>query len=235
MTSDRLPQSDSTATAGEITGMRRAPRQERSEKRVTLILDTFAQLIDEVGYSAISLSLLARRVGMSGPGIYRYFDGLPAVARALATRNQERVFEAIVARISHRPEADWDEAVTDVIAGYADFFRTEPGFRWLRLGNIIDEHQDDAAETNRMIAARRVGELFANHFNVVPRPDFGRHIEVVVEVTDSLVARAFELSPEGDEFFLTESARMVVTYVGDYLERTRPAGSPGTPPKTPKG
>ena len=62
--------------------MRRSPRQDRSTQRIELILDTTAALIDEVGYGSLSPTLIAKRVGMSGPGIYRYFDGLQAIASA---------------------------------------------------------------------------------------------------------------------------------------------------------
>ncbi|RLP76832.1 TetR/AcrR family transcriptional regulator [Mycetocola tolaasinivorans] len=246
MTRNRLPQTETPVTpTSEVdahesgltetgaAGMRRAPRQERSEKRVALILDTFARLVDDVGYAQVSLSLLAREVGMSGPGIYRYFDGLPAVARALATRNQERAFNVVAARLAGSLEADWDIAITRVVESYAEFFRTEPGFRWLRLGASIDHDMQNTGETNRMIVARRISELFTAGFAVAPRPDFTQHVEVAVEITDSLISRAFEISPDGDEFFISETARMVVSYIGEYMERSRPEGATPPPPRDP--
>ena len=80
--------------ADEPDGLRRHPVQGRSSQRIDLILDTAAALIDESGYGALSPTLIARRAGMSGPAIYRYFADTDAVVRALAMRNLERFLAA---------------------------------------------------------------------------------------------------------------------------------------------
>jgi hypothetical protein len=103
---------------------------------------------------------------------------------------------------------------------YSDMFRSEPGFRWLRLGDAIDRFLIDESETNRTIVARVMAEHFVTSYSVSHRDDLLQHVEVMVEIADSLVARAFVANPDGDEFFIGETSRLLTEYLGEYLART---------------
>jgi len=205
----------------EIAGasLRRVPRQDRSEQRFELILDTTAALIDEVGYGNLTTSLIAKRVGMSGPGIYRYFDGLQAIASALATRNLHRFLENATSILSDE-NVTWQEAMANAVDIYCEMHRTEPGFRWLRLGDAIDRHLIDESDTNRKVVARMMAEVFISRYQVSPRDDLLEHVEIMVEIVDSLTARAFMTNPKGDAFFIDECSRIVIGYLADYLAAT---------------
>jgi AcrR family transcriptional regulator len=207
----------STDIAG--ASLRRIPRQDRSEQRFELILDTTAGLIDEVGYGNLTTSLIAKRVGLSGPGIYRYFDGLQAIATALATRNMRRLLER-AADLTSNTEVQWDHAMRGLVEVYCDMFRTEPGFRWLRLGDAIDRYLIDQTETNRTVVARYMTDHFVERYDVYPRPDLLQHVEVMVEIADSLVARAFVSNADGDDFYIEETSRLLTRYLGEYLAST---------------
>lgn len=205
----------------EIVGasLRRVPRQDRSEQRFELILDTTAALIDEMGYGNLSTSLVAKRVGMSGPGIYRYFDGLEAIARALATRNLTRYLEKSAIVMSD-DKLTWEQALSGAVDVYCDMHRTEPGFRWLRLGDAIDRHLIDDSESNRTVVAKLMAEFFVPRYEVGHRDDLLQHIEVMIEVVDSLTARAFAVKPDGDQFFIDECRRIITDYLSEYLAAT---------------
>ena len=207
----------STDIAG--ASVRRVPRQDRSEQRFELILDTTAALIDEVGYANLTTSLIAKRVGMSGPGIYRYFDGLQAIATALATRNLRRLLER-AAELTADTTLEWEAAMHGLVGVYCDMFRTEPGFRWLRLGDAIDRHLIDDTETNRTVVARYMANHFVERYDVYPRPGLLQHVEVMVEIADSLIARAFVSNPAGDDFYISETSRLLTRYLGEYLAST---------------
>ncbi|MDQ1553529.1 MAG: hypothetical protein QOK46_607 [Microbacteriaceae bacterium] len=199
---------------------RHSPRQDRSTQRVELILDTTAALIDEVGYGSITPTLIARRATMSGPAIYRYFDDLDAIVVALAKRNLERYLERSQRLLE--AAADWQEAIAGSVAAYSEFYRDEPGFRWLRLGDPIAGNLLSASEGNKTLLARQVCELFVTRYEVDSRPDLLEHVEVMVEIADALIARAFESDPDGDRFFLDECTRVMVSYLGEYLAQPIP-------------
>lgn len=197
--------------------VRHRPRQNRSTQRVELILDTAASLIDEVGYGSITPALIARRAGMSGPAIYRYFDDLDAIAMALAARNLERYLER--SREMLDPADKWEDAIAGSVQAYSDFYRSEPGFRWLRLGEPITHNLHNTGESNKAMLAREVTELFIERYEVEPRTELLGHVEVMVEIGDSLIAKAFEASPDGDPFFLQECTTLMVSYLAEYLAR----------------
>ncbi|MCU1506002.1 MAG: transcriptional regulator, TetR family protein [Microbacteriaceae bacterium] len=199
---------------------RHSPRQDRSTQRVELILDTTAALIDEVGYGSITPTLIARRATMSGPAIYRYFDDLDAIVIALAKRNLVRYLERSQRLLE--AAADWQEAIAGSVAAYSEFYRDEPGFRWLRLGDPIAGNLLSASEGNKTLLARQVCELFVTRYEVDSRPDLLEHVEVMVEIADALIARAFESDPDGDRFFLDECTRVMVSYLGEYLAQPIP-------------
>ena len=139
--------------ADEPDGLRRHPVQGRSSQRIDLILDTAAALIDESGYGALSPTLIARRAGMSGPAIYRYFADTDAVVRALAMRNLERFLTAAATEVAAHEE--WRDALGGFVDVYAGLMRNEPGFRWLGLGDGVDRHLLSATERNTRVVDRK--------------------------------------------------------------------------------
>ncbi|HXD62585.1 MAG TPA: TetR family transcriptional regulator [Lacisediminihabitans sp.] len=196
---------------------RHRPRQDRSTQRVELILDTTAALIDELGYGALTTALIARRAGMSGPAIYRYFTDIDSIALALASRNLERYVERCREFLASTVE--WQNAIVAAIGTYADFFRHEPGFRRVRLGDTFAQDARGARSSNKGVLARAVSELFVEKFEVLPRTELVLHVEVMVEIGECLIARAFDSAPDGDPFFLGECERVMVNYLDEYLAR----------------
>lgn len=205
------------AEPSQAAPIRRSPVQDRSTQRVELILDTAARLIDEVGYGNVTLALIAREADMSGPAIYRYFTDLDAIAAAIAARNLERYLERSRELLVGADR--WEDAIAGSVQAYSDMYRTEPGFRSLRLGDSTSPKPHGVSESNKTLLARSVTELFIERYEVEPRTELLRHVEVMVEIGDSLIAKAFEASPDGDPFFLRECTTLMVSYLGEYLAR----------------
>lgn len=204
-------------TDNQLPLERRQPRQDRSAQRVALILDTTASLVDEVGYGNLTPALIARSAGMSGPAIYRYFSDLESIALALAARNLERYVDRCREFLGEATE--WQDAIIAAVASYADFFRYEPGFRQIRLGDAITHERLGARVSNKTLLASTVSELFVEVYEVIPRSELLKHVEVMVEIGECLIAKAFETDPGGDQFFLDECGRLMVDYLAEYLAR----------------
>jgi AcrR family transcriptional regulator len=68
------------------TVMRRRPRQARSQQRVEHLLNTAAQLFDEMGYEAVTTNAIAARAGISIGSLYQFFPNKQAVVDALVER-----------------------------------------------------------------------------------------------------------------------------------------------------
>ncbi|WP_213816030.1 TetR/AcrR family transcriptional regulator [Glaciihabitans sp. dw_435] len=201
--------------------LRRLPRQDRSAQRLDLVLDTAAALIDEVGYNSLSITLIAKRAGISAPGVYRYFDDLESIARALAARNLTR-YVASAERVLDEKILDWQDAMMSALSVFAELYRSEPGYRWLRFGDVIDGNLFSTQESNKTMLSRIIAEMFSVRYDVLPRPDLVKHVEVVLALADGLVTKAFEVDPDGDEFFINECKRLVIGYFTEYLARPVP-------------
>jgi AcrR family transcriptional regulator len=204
-------------------GLRRQPSQDRSTQRIELILDTTARLIDQVGYSSISPALIARNAAMSGPAVYRYFSDLDAIISALAARVMERFLLRIGDMLADS-DLVWQDAMAGAVDIYADMFANEPGFRIVRLQGSAAKVPIDSQRDTSAIADAVIG-YFKPRFEAWDRPLFREHVQVMIEIIEALVTRAFE-STQFD-FFIAEAKRVSTDYLATYL-----AEVPGTPPAT---
>ena len=200
--------------------LRRRPTQDRSTQRLTLILDTTARLIDEVGLSGLTPALIARNAGMSGPAIYRYFADIDAIVGALTARNLE-LFLAATAEMLSDDELTWEGAVEGAVDNFVRMYRELPSFRTLGLDG--GSHHRERSSNKAVVAAAAI-QYFQPRFEAWDRPLFQEHVEVMIEIIEALVRRAHEANAN-TEFFIEEAKRLGVQYLGEFLLTV-----PGTPP-----
>ncbi len=198
------------------TSLRRAPVQRRSAERLTRILDACADLLDEVGYEALSTRAVALRAGVPIGSVYRFFGNKRAMADALAERNLDRFTERVAERLGGTRDGDWRTAVDAVLDEYLDMKRTAPGFGLVDFGNQIPVGGRRGAPNHRV--ADRLGDLLAGHIGRAPDEDLRRTFLVAVETADCLVHLAFRASPEGDERIIEETRTLLRAYLGRVLD-----------------
>jgi AcrR family transcriptional regulator len=73
------------AESTELPGGRRARRRQETIEEILAIAE---DVMTEVGVNGLSLSEVARRLGVKPPSIYKYFDSLMAIYDALFARGQ---------------------------------------------------------------------------------------------------------------------------------------------------
>ncbi|SEC67694.1 transcriptional regulator, TetR family [Streptomyces sp. 2231.1] len=200
------------------TSLRRAPVQRRSAERLTRILDACAELLDEVGYDALSTRTVALRAGVPIGSVYRFFGNKRQMADALAQRNLERYTERVVERLKEARAGDWRAAMDAVLDEYLAMKRTAPGFSLVDFGNQIPVGSRQA-EPNTRVADRLIGLLSA-FLDRSPDESLHRVFLVAVESADSLVQLAFRLDPQGDEAIIAETRELLRAYLSRVLDRT---------------
>jgi AcrR family transcriptional regulator len=210
-----------TDTDVDVEVLRRQPAQDRSAQRLELILDTTAALIDELGVTAITPAMVARRAGMSGPAIYRYFSDADSIIRALARRNLERFLEATQRMLSDQ-ELSWQDAIAGSVTMYNSMYRDEPGFANLRFGWGRAARFSET-ETNLGVVARSTIGFFQPRYETWERPGLLPAVEVMLQIIEALVGRAHE--GDNSEFFVAEATRLAINYLDEFLITV-----PGTPP-----
>lgn len=203
-------------TVPHATSLRRAPVQRRSAERLTRILDACAELLDEVGYDALSTRAVALRADVPIGSVYRFFGNKRQMTDALAQRNLERYAERVTARLSGARRGDW-RAVTDaVLDEYLAMKRTAPGFSLVDFGNQIPVGTRQA-EPNHRVADRLI-ELLAGHLDRTPDDTLRRAFLIAVETADTLVHLAFRVDPTGDEAIITEARELLRAYLARVLD-----------------
>jgi len=189
--------------------LRNEPVQARSAARLSALLDAAAAIVDEIGYERLTTAMVAERAGASIGTVYRYFPDRIAVLQALAARNLERVLESTTAELRNEKHENWGSAMTASFAVLVDAFRNEPGFRGLRVGDVLDLRPATHERPFNSIVADGFLDALIDRFGFTDSPELRFRFETVIEVSDALATRAFARVPEGDEAFLAASREVV--------------------------
>jgi len=197
------------------TSLRRAPVQRRSAERLTRILDACADLLDEVGYDALSTRAVAIRAGVPIGSVYRFFGNKRAMADALAQRNLEHFIARVTERLREMSGGGWREAMDAVLDEYLAMKRTAPGFSLVDFGNQIPVGKRDAEPNHRV--ADTLTTLLSDVIGRAPDDDLRRTFLVAVETADTLVHLAFRVAPDGDERIIGEMRELLRAYLARVL------------------
>ncbi|MGV9626301.1 TetR family transcriptional regulator [Streptomyces sp. NPDC003487] len=198
------------------TSLRRAPVQRRSAERLTRILDACADLLDEVGYDALSTRAVALRAGVPIGSVYRFFGNKRQMADALAQRNLDRYTERVTERLGTVTRGDWRAAMDAILDEYLAMKRTAPGFSLVDFGNQIPIGTPHA-EPNLRVAGP-LTDLLAEFLGREPDEGLRRTFLVAVEAADTLVHLAFRMDAQGDEGIIAETRELLRAYLGRVLD-----------------
>ncbi|MCX5597976.1 TetR family transcriptional regulator [Streptomyces phaeochromogenes] len=199
------------------TSLRRAPVQRRSAERLTRILDACADLLDEVGYDALSTRAVALRAGVPIGSVYRFFGNKRAMADALAQRNLDVFTERVTLRLQETAgTGGWRAAMDAVLDEYLAMKRTAPGFSLVDFGNQIPVGTRDAEPNTRV--ADRLTDMLSSVLDREPDEDLRRTFLIAVEAADTLVQLAFRLDPSGDERVIDETRELLRAYLARSLD-----------------
>jgi AcrR family transcriptional regulator len=190
--------------------------QRRSVERLGRILDACAELLDEVGYDALSTRAVAERADVAIGSVYRFFGNKRALADALAVRNLDRYADRVTRRLADIERGDWRHALDAVLDEYLAMKRTVPGFSLIDFGNQIPVGTADAGPNLRL--AGRLTELLSGHLGRTPDDTLRRTMLVAVESADALIRLAFRMDAAGDAQIIEETRVLLRAYVGRVLD-----------------
>lgn len=195
--------------------VRTEPVQQRSAERITSLLDAAADLIDQNGIDGLTTSDVATRSGSSVGVVYRYFPNIQSLLRALASRNMEKFTARIFGGMSDQPQG-WMAAMDVAIDGYVDLLRNEPGFRALGFGDVIDKRFMQPDASNNSVLAREFNALFTRKYGLIPSAELSLDLEIIIEIADALLHRAFLYESTGDERFIAKLRVIVRDYMSKH-------------------
>lgn len=192
--------------------------QVRSVARVQRMLDACAELVDEMGYEALTTTLLAERAGVAIGSVYQFFPDKRAVVQALTLRNIEGYLERLSDRLRDGGFAHWWGAVDAAIDEYIAMHRSVPGFRTLHFGDVVDVHLLDDERDNNAVISDQLAGLLVSQFGVAETPRLCFALTIAVEAADALIKLAFRRDPDGDDDVLTEAKALIREYLHRHVD-----------------
>jgi AcrR family transcriptional regulator len=190
----------------------RAPRQERSRRRVEQILEAARALIREHGCAGLKIGDIAERAGVTAGSIYQYFDNKSAIISALArdvVEAQRRSVEDAFA--DELTSLDGLIERTDaLLEAYYELYRTDPVVRDIWLGSASDKaiREIDAEDTAHMVAL-----LFDRSKHLFPKKNHAaarRGMLLLIQFADTSMMSAAALDETRGRLVLDDAKSMLV-------------------------
>jgi len=187
--------------------------QQRSAKRVEKMLESCAELIDELGYDGVTTTLIAERAGVAVGSLYQFFPDKRAVVQALTQRNLDQYMAEIAKRLDEVPPNSWQQAAEVAFDIYVRMYREVPGFSRIRFGDVVDLRLIDDARDNNTVIADGMAHILAERFGV-PFDRVRLPIAVANEIADSILNLAFRRQLFPEDVVIAEARKVVLDYIG---------------------
>ncbi|WP_413626459.1 TetR/AcrR family transcriptional regulator [Luteibacter sp. Lutesp34] len=101
---------------------RRKPLQQRSQLKVSLILEATMQLLDRSDIESVTTNAIAEKAGVSIGTLYQYFDGKQAVLDVLIDREIGGLSDRILAVVQQTPAQSVADRIRMIVAAVADTY-----------------------------------------------------------------------------------------------------------------
>jgi AcrR family transcriptional regulator len=92
-----------------------------------IVVEQAADLADEVGYDGLTLALLAARLGVAVPSLYKHVDGLDAVRRGVAILAVAELGEALRSSLDDRAATDPGARLRALATAFRGYATAHPG------------------------------------------------------------------------------------------------------------
>lgn len=218
--------SESSLAAG---GMRRKPRQARSQERVNRILDVAQDLFASQGYAATTTNAIAAQAQVPIGSLYQFFPDKTAILQALALRYVEMLHQELVF-------IDEAEAVTLPLADYVNqlidttdrFFTENPSYYAIFMevqGTIRELEEIDEATDVKLI--QDLASSLANRDARLKPVDCEAIAFVLVKTIGTLLWLALGQEKPFRQRLVVETKRLALQYLQSYFSSDLiPANNP---------
>ncbi|MFF8911043.1 TetR/AcrR family transcriptional regulator [Streptomyces olivaceoviridis] len=202
--------------------LRRLPVQKRSVERFERLLDACAELLDEVGYSALTTKEVARRAEVPIGTLYQFFADREGLIGALAARNLETFLKRVAARLEHEKPEDISGIVDVAVDEFVTMRRTITGFGVVDFGAAGQDHVLEPVLDNNTAVAERLRALTATLTGIQGNTELEIAVRVALECADSVLKLAFRTDPQGDSRLIAECKRVLNSYLNDRIRPQSP-------------
>lgn len=175
---------------------RRAPVQERSRQTVSRILDTAAEIADEVGVEAVTTRAVADRAGVSYPALYRFFPDREAILEALLERLTEDLDARCIAAEQTWEITSVEQLLNNEIDLHIAYYTQHPVVPRMWMGGRTSPAVTAYVRARMQTLAGRMHALLVDA-GLIPADTDPRAMLVAVEMGDRVLELAYRNSAEG--------------------------------------
>lgn len=193
--------------------LRRTPRQVRSRERLARVLATADRLLATEGPEALTTTRVAAEAGMSVGAVYQYLPDRDAIIEALATSYLARIEVTMASFLGVAAEQRWADPVGALVDGFAQVYRSEPGFRALWFGRHLTEATRSADREHKMRMAAMLRELVLAQHLLADDARLDDACRAGHLIADTLLQEAFRADPDGDAALLREAKTALRGYL----------------------
>lgn len=189
------------------------PQQQRAIQTYERILESAAQLLQEVGVERISTNLIAERAGVTVPALYRYFANKYAVFYALGARLMDRQNEAMLTWQQSYEQSDdpfiYLNHIEELLHLTLQATREQTaGLAILRMLRVIPALQDIRLKSHSAMASWAAG-IWGELFSIEVTEQLLRGLRLTMELGTSAVEMSMEDPDMPPDFAFSEYGAMV--------------------------
>lgn len=208
--------SKSTSNLG---GMRRKPRQARSQERVNRILDAAEELFASQGYTATTTNAIAVHAEVPIGSLYQFFPDKTAILKALALRYGEMLHQEL-ATIDETEEATL--SLSDYAARLIDttdhFFTEHPSYYaiFMEVQGTIKELEEIDEATDASLIEDLASSLARRDASLEPA-DYKAIAFVLVKAISTLLWLSLSQEKTFRQRLVEETKRFTLSYLQSYF------------------
>jgi AcrR family transcriptional regulator len=212
----KKPMSENPSTVG---GMRRKPRQARSQERVNRILDGAEGLFASQGYAATTTNAIAARAEVPIGSLYQFFPDKTAILQALALRNAEKLHQELTvideAELARLSLSDYMNQLIDTTDR---FFTENPSYYaiFMEVQGTIPELEEIDAATDAQLIQDLAISLAKRDASLEPA-DYEAIAFVLVKAIGTLLWLSLSQEKTFRQRLVTETKRLTLKYLQSYF------------------
>ncbi len=200
-------------------GMRRKPRQARSQERVNRILDVAEDLFASQGYAATTTNAIAVQAQVPIGSLYQFFPDKTAILQALALRYTEKLHhELTVVDEVELATLSWSDYVNQMIDTTDRFFTENPSYHAIFMqvqGTIRELEEIDQAADARLIQDL-ASSLVKRDASLEPA-DYDAIAFVLVKAIGTLLWLSLSQEQQFRQRLVEETKRFTLKYLQSYF------------------
>ena len=206
------------ANASKPAGMRRKPRQARSQERVNRILDVAEQMFIQEGYHATTTNAIATQAHVPIGSLYQFFPDKAAILYALAERYIEMLRRQVAALYSENmlqlPLPDYVDRLVDAVD---QFFTDYPGYHaiFMQVQDTMPELEQLEDLADAQLIRDWATELALRDAKLTPE-DCEAMAFVLVKTIGTILWLSLSQSPPMRKRLVAEAKRFTLSYLQSY-------------------